>query len=275
MSFAQEIKKELLNQEFSHQQAQAFITGLITASGQRDGSAFVVKFNRPEIAENVKTMLAQMTITYYVSQEHKNHIIFPNFSEITKINLPGFFFAGVFLGGGSISDPLSPSYHLEIRFFLHQKARQVQSFLNQYAFNFTLIQRRSNHILYLKKAEQISDFLKAIQAFKALMTFEDARINRDFKNQLNRYSNLDTYNQNKLAKASVNFQYQYDFIKKHKLTSNFRLEELNFFEVKLKNPYSSLAELTKIYQRKTKIKKTRSGLSHYLIKLRKVYNRYH
>jgi len=63
---------------------------------------------------------------------------------------------------------------------------------------------------------------------------------------------------------------QYNKAKENGLLPNFREEELEFFKLKLENPYSSLAELTKLYEEKTKIKKTRAGLSHYLIKLRKV-----
>lgn len=274
MSFAQKVKQEILNQEFSLPQAHAFISGLITASGQRDGSSYIVRFNKKVIANSVKDMIKQMDLKYSIDNKNKNWIIFHNFSLLKEIKMPGIFFAGIFLGGGSIADPESPSYHLEIQFYSHQAARQVQLFLNKYAFKFSLIQRRTNHVLYLKKADQIADFLKAIQAFQSLMYFEDMRINRDFHNQLNRYSNLDAYNQQKLVKANLQFKKKYQFIKENNLTSDFREVELAFFEIKLKNPYSSLAELSKLYFQKTKIKKTRAGLNHYLIKLRKIYENF-
>ena len=271
MSFALEIKREILEQEFSLEQAQAFVSGLISASGQRDGSSYILKMNNNDISNFIRDLIEQMSIKHRISKENKNWIIFDNFEIQEEIRMPSQYFAGIFVAGGSISDQTSTNYHLEMQFYSHLIAKRVQTFLNKYEFDFSLIQRRKNWVLYIKKSEQISDFLRAIQAVNALMTFEDERINRDFKNQLNRYSNLDSYNQNKLAKATKKFLDKYKFIKDNGLTHLFREQELIFFELKKNNPYSSLEELTKFYKKKTGIDKTRAGLSHYLIKLRTIY----
>ena len=270
MSFAQEIKNEVLHQEFNQEQALAFFAGIISAAGQRKGSKIFIKLNRSDISSIVRDLLKQINIKNITSQENKNWIIVKDDFKINQIKQPGYYFAGVFVGGGSISDPTSPSYHLEIQLYSSTEANKIKNFLNKYNFEFTLIQRRKLWVLYLKKSDQISDFLKAIQAFNSLLLFEDARIERDFKNQLNRYSNLDTYNQKKLANSSDLFLKQYTKIKDLKLIYKFRKEEIDFFELKIKNPYSSLSELVTLYKKKTGIIKTRSGLSHYLIKLRKV-----
>lgn len=269
-SFAAEIKKELLTQELATEQAHAFVQGLVSSSGQRDGIKTIIKLNNDEISTSIRDMLEQLKVKYTFSQENRNWIVLTDFDLYEKIEMPGNYFAGIFVGGGSISDPSSTSYHLELQFYSHQLATKVQIFLNKYKFNFSLIQRRKNWVLYIKKSEQIADFLRAIQAYKSLLSFEDERINRDFQNQLNRYSNLDIYNQNKLAKASQKFQDQFQYIIDHNLTSHFRDIELVFYELKRKNPYSSLEDLTKLFFEKTSVNKTRAGLSHYLIKLRKI-----
>ena len=271
MSFAQAIKNEVLHQEFNEEQALAFFGGIISSAGQRRGSKILIKLNKSNISSVVRDLLKQMNIKNIATKENKNWIIVNNDLRIGDIKQPGYYFAGVFVGGGSISDPSSTSYHLEIQFYSSSEANKIKNFLNKYNFDFTLIQRRKLWVLYLKKSDQISDFLKAIQAFNSLLLFEDARIERDFKNQLNRYSNLDTYNQKKLAQSNDAFVKKYQKIKDLKLLKYFRQEEIDFFEIKLKNPYSSLSELVNLYKKNTGVIKTKSGLNHYLIKLRKVF----
>lgn len=270
MSFALDIKNEILQHEYSAEQAEAFVAGLIAASGQRQGSSYIVKMNNIEVSELIRDLINQMDIKHSISKENRNWIVFENYQPHEEIKMPSQYFAGIFVSGGSISDKTSTNYHLEMQFYSHMIAKKVQIFLNKYNFDFHLIQRRKNWVLYIKKSEQISDYLRAIEAFNSLMAFEDERINRDYKNHLNRYSNLDTYNQSKLAKSSKKFQDQYKWIKENGWIGEFREEEIIFFDLKVKNPYSSLEELTHSYFRKTGIRKTRAGLSHYLIKMRKI-----
>ena len=270
MSFAHEIKQEVLSQEFAVEQAHAFVSGLIGASGIRDGSRIVVKINDSEISKILQDLIKQLEIEYDFSPENKNWIIVKNYNPTSDIKQPSYYFAGAFVGGGSISDSQSTSYHLEIQLYSHLEAQKIQNFLNKYSFEFSLIQRRKLFVLYIKKSEQIADFLRAIQAFNSLLTFEDARISRDFHNQLNRYSNLDAYNQNKLAKSSAKFMELYKVVKSKKLFNHFNERELWFFELKAHNRYSSLEELTLMYEKKYGIKKTRAGFNHWIIKLKKV-----
>ena len=270
MSFALNIKKEVLSQEFTETQAKAFIFGLISSSSERVGSKLIIKINNQEIAYIIRDMMNQLNMFFESSKENKNWIVIKKYEYLLEIKQPSYFFAGTFVGGGSISDSQSNSYHLEIQFYSHAESEKIKFFLNKYSFKFCSIQRRKLFILYLKKSDQISDFLRAIQSFKALLIFEDARISRDFHNQLNRYSNLDTYNQKKLAKSSSEFLVLYEKIIKENKCYKFREPELLFFELKKKNSYSSLNELTKKMFKKHNIKKTRAGLNHWLIKLRKI-----
>ena len=272
MSFALSIKKEVLSQEFAVKQAEAFVSGLIASSSERVGSKTYVKINNSDISKIIRDLMNQLKINFESAPTNKNWIVLKSYNPLIDISQPSYFFAGTFVGGGSISDTESNSYHLEIQFYSHGEAERIKNFLNKYSFQFTLIQRRKLFVLYIKKSEQISDFLRAIQAFNSLMEFENARISRDFHNQLNRYSNLDSYNQNKLAIASSRFIEEYKYIKSKGLVSLFREPEIIFFELKVENQFSSLNELTKLLKEKHGITKTRAGLNHWLIKLRKIYN---
>ena len=269
MSFALQIKSEILSQNLKKQEALAFLEGVLTTY-EKHNKYWHIKFKNKNLMTKFQTILQRSQTSYFFEKDDKETIYFQHENKLIDIESPGYFIAGVFLGGGSISDPSSNYYHLELQFFSHFQAERIKHFLNKYDFNFSLIQRRKLWVLYIKKAEQLSDFLKAIQAFNSLLYFEDFRIQRDFKNQLNRYSNLDSYNQKKLAKSSSSFKENYAFIKKHKLLTSFSNKELAFFEIKNNNPYSSLNELVKLFNKKTNNKTTKSGLNHYLIKLRKV-----
>ena len=270
MSFALEIKEEVLSQEFAVEQANAFISGLIATSSERRGSRLFIKLNNQEISNTIIHMMEQLKLKVSSSPENKNWIVLSDYKVMTEIKLPSYYFAGAFVGGGSISDTESNSYHLELQLYSHAEAERLQTFLNKHSFKFTLIQRRKMFVLYIKKSEQISDFLRATQAFNSLMRFEDSRIQRDFHNQLNRYSNLDTYNQQKLAKATIEFMDLYNTVKENGLISQFRRPEIEFFDLKVENQYSSLEELSILYEERTGNKKTRAGLNHWIRKLRQV-----
>ncbi len=271
MSFSFDVKAEILQQEFNVNQAKALINGIVSASGDIDEGKVTIKLNNQEVSLEVREILNLLKVANSTNQQNKNWIVIKKKDvEIDfKIKQPGYYFAGVFIGGGSISDPNTTSYHLEMQFYYRTEAIKVMDFLSKYEFKFTMLQRRKKWVIYLKKSEMISDFLKAIQATKSLIIFEDVRIRRDFYNHLNRYSNLDLHNQEKLSKASVYHLENYKFIVENKLQNRFNKQELSFFELKKKHPFSSLSELVILLEKKG-IKKTRSGLNHWLIKLRKV-----
>ncbi|MCK5867059.1 MAG: DNA-binding protein WhiA [Mycoplasmataceae bacterium] len=269
MSFALEIKKEVLSHEFSEKEALDFVSGLISSSSELVFGKKVIKVNNSDISSALKDLLKQLSIKYNERKENKNWIQIDFISE-KNIKYYSSYFSGAFVGGGSISDSESPSYHLEIQFFSHEQAIRNMKFLNKYEFKFSFIQRRKMFVIYLKKSEQIFEFLRAITAHNSMLKFEDARINRDFYNQLNRLSNLDLYNQKKLATASNDFQRDFAYIIEHNLLKLFKEKEILFFKMKKKNDLSSLQELVILFNKKTGMKKTRAGLHHWIIKLRKI-----
>jgi len=72
MSFAQRIKNEVLKQELNEVQASAFIGGIISTAGTRDGSKIIVKLNNNEMSETIRDLLNQMEIEHTTTKENKN-----------------------------------------------------------------------------------------------------------------------------------------------------------------------------------------------------------
>lgn len=275
-SFALQVKQEILSAEYSYQDALEIVSGIISTDLPHDKNLaqnYVIKINNTELANLIRDMLNQMQIKYSSDKTNHNYIslpFFPYINDVKNIKTLSWYFAGTFVGGGSISKLKASSYHLELQFVSRFRAIELQNILNKLNFNFHLIQRRKLWVLYLKKSDQISDFLKTIQTVKALMNFEDERINRDYKNHLNRYSNLDTYNLQKMAKSHLQFERTFRKIESKKLLHLFSKKELNFYRLKLKNRYTTLNELAVLYFSNYHVKISKSGLNHYLIKLKRI-----
>lgn len=260
MNFTLEIKKEIVFKEMNLKQIEAFINGILF-SHQTDKKIIKIKLLNKEILDRVLYLIKKINYPYkldkntiYIEKEEINFIIPKNVS---------YYFAGIFLSSGSISNLQSSSYHLEIWFKKEENCNQILDFAKKH-IQFSKIKNKNNFILYLKKNEAISDFLQIIEAQKSYFNFIDSVIERDFKNQITRIFNLDVHNQNRLVDSNILFKENYQYILDNNLTNKFTQSQLNFYEYKKKNEFLSLSQLSE------KLKKTKSCLNHWLIKLRNV-----
>lgn len=112
------------------------------------------------------------------------------------------YLRGAFLASGSINNPLSSSYHLEIATDNEQYSVQIRDLLNSFRLNAKSIKRKRGYIAYIKESEKIADFLKVAGAINALFVYEDERIKRDFVNSITRVMNMEIANQNKTLGAA-------------------------------------------------------------------------
>ena len=99
------------------------------------------------------------------------------------------FLKGVFLSSGSINDPKRNVYHLEFLVKEETMAKLINKLLHYLKFDSKIIKREHEYMVYIKKSEQISDFIKYLNAINALFYFEDIRIYKDHKNMVNRLNN--------------------------------------------------------------------------------------
>ncbi|MGE5417540.1 MAG: DNA-binding protein WhiA [Acidobacteriota bacterium] len=112
------------------------------------------------------------------------------------------FLRGVFLARGSVSKPES-AYHLEILFPNEEMARAAKKLGRSKGIRFHRTERKHSFVLYLKESEQIVDYLRLIGASYALLEFENVRIFKSMKNQVNRIVNCETANLEKTLDASM------------------------------------------------------------------------
>lgn len=179
------------------------------------------------------------------------------------------YLRGAFIARGSINNPETSSYHLEIFNLDQDHNHELCHVFNMYELNARELQRRNGYIIYMKEAEKITEFLRIIGANNALFKFEDARILRDMRNSVNRIVNCETANMNKTISASVR---QVESIKYIKETTGLevlsdRLREIA--ETRLKYPEVTLKELGELLPSG---KLSKSGVNHRLKRIEDLAN---
>ena len=112
------------------------------------------------------------------------------------------YLAGAFLAGGSVNAPTTSNYHLEISTSDQELAEFLCRLMNRFYLPAKIIQRRAQHVVYLKASDKIADFLRMCKADEALLEFEDTRIQRDFYNSLTRLDNCELANEMKSISAA-------------------------------------------------------------------------
>lgn len=224
-------------------------------------------------------------INYILEIKHKNHEILNDLSIIDKdgnyLNVPKTYIVndeeliraylrGLFISTGSINDPKTSRYHLE--FIINDKdyANYISKLLNDFNLNSKVIKREKNYMVYIKEAEKISDYLRIIKAYNAVMYFEDIRIYRDHKNMTNRLNNCEQANMDKIFLTSSRQIKDIEKLKEYDIIDLLDDKIKEVIEYRLKYPEVSLQELSDIITSSTGNKITKSGLNHRFRKIREI-----
>jgi cell division protein WhiA len=251
MSFASETKKELTNIEVKDCCANAELSALIRMNGSLSFSnqqlVVNVQTENAAIARRIYTLIKKgydTPVELLVRKKmrlKKNNVYIVRIKEDSKMILEdlkilgeGFTFIhnisedlikkkcckrsylrGAFLAGGSVNNPETSSYHLEIFSLYAEHNEALSEVMNSFGLNSKTLERKKGFITYLKEAEKITEFLNVIGAHNALMRFEDVRIVRDMRNSVNRLVNCETANLNKTIGAALRQVENIKFIEKH------------------------------------------------------------
>lgn len=176
------------------------------------------------------------------------------------------YMRGAFLAGGSVNNPETSSYHFEISTLDEELANDLKDLLNVFNLNARVLERKKGYITYIKEAEKISDFLRVIEAYNAVLNFEDVRIVRDIRNSENRLNNCEIANETKTIAAAqrqienielIDFVYGIDSLPE-------RLQHVA--KLRLEFPEENLSYLSDISNERG-LKLTKSGINHRMRKL--------
>ena len=239
MSFASETKKELTNLEVKSCCAQAELSALIRMNGSLSFSnrklTLDIQTENAAIARRIYTLIKKSydaAVELLVRKKmrlKKNNvyivrlvdkarsiledlkILNEDFSFVRRISddlikkkcCKRSYLRGAFLAGGSINNPETSSYHVEIFSLYKEHNDSLCELMNIFHLNWKTLERKKGFITYLKEAEKITEFLSVIGAHNALLRFEDVRIVRDMRNSVNRLVNCETANLNKTIGAAI------------------------------------------------------------------------
>lgn len=183
------------------------------------------------------------------------------------------YLRGVFLSCGSINDPKTSRYHMELLIYSPEEAIFVQKLLNLFELNAKILNRDKGYMIYIKEADKISDYLKILGAVKAVLYFEDVRAYKVQKNKANRLNNCEQANMDKVFATAADQLAQIEIIENTGSIDLLDERTQVALEFRKKYPESSLKELSEIITVETGKSLTKSGLAHRLRKIKELAER--
>ncbi|MDR1522281.1 MAG: DNA-binding protein WhiA [Streptococcaceae bacterium] len=302
MSFASEVKKELTTLIVHKEHAKAELSALIRMNGSflLQDHQFVLKIQTENVSI-LRRLFSLLKKTYNVYSEvlvHKRLNLKKNNVYIVHLKqggskilrdlaiLDGMMFTtnvsgdikrnakktksylrGAFLAGGSINNPKTSRYHLEIHSTYEDHNQDICEMMNYYGLNASILERKNGYITYLKSSEKIIDFLTLIGTVNARFKFEDVLIMRDFHNSVNRLQNAELANLNKIVDAAYHHIENIKLIESVQGLKSLPAKLIELAKMRLKYPDVSLKELGEILPSGPLSK---SGINHRMRKLNKL-----
>lgn len=302
ISFSRIVKEEIVFNDFDMECEKAILCAMIkivgTLSLSQSGLSLTLRTENAKIASKLHKLLKdlyQPHIEFRVSRKmklKKNNVYMLMVSKAREIledlhlmegiglqSIPDplllrtddqkrAYLAGVFLACGSVNNPDTSNYHLEMSVNEEDYALFIEELMNRYELNAKMIKRRNKYVVYLKSAEKIGDFLRAIGASQSVMDFEMTRIDRSMANTVNRWNNCDIANEMKAMSASTaqieDIAYVIDKAGIEILDDKTRIVAL----LRLENPELTLNELAGAYLEQTGQTISKSGLHHRFKKIK-------
>jgi len=296
MSFASEVKDELAlkNCEYPKDELSALFktAGNITISNGKMSINF--KSENAKIAQKVfkrihslydikpvtsiyRNMKFKKNNVYCLSIQEKVNTILEDLDLLELHNMKNIirsdkriksFLSGCFMGSGSVNDPNKTNYHLELAFVDEVFAKEVLRLIEKINLSPKMIKRRNQYVVYMKKAQEIGDFLAGIGAINNYLSFEDVRMTRDFYNSDNRVNNCDIANSVRTNVAALQQLEDIKTIDKYLGLGKLESDLYILATLRLENPEDSLRELAEKFNEKTEKNITKSGVNHLFIKIK-------
>lgn len=302
MSFTVKIKEEISNIKSTKSEIIAELSGYIRNNGIfQDNKVTLNTENKflvdrisnfiqvitdinpqVEIIENLnfsKKELYQITIENNLDKMLKELAIYNEKNEYLTV-VPTYivganeeiraYLRGVFFASGSINDPKTSRYHLEILVTEPEEAVFVQKLLNIFDLNAKILNREKGYMIYIKEAEKISDFIKILGANNAVMYYENVRIYRDQKNKTNRLNNMEQANIDRVFETANEQLRQIKIIEDN--NGMDLLDDRTKLAVRYRKEYpeTSLKELAEIITLETGKSLSKSGINHRFRKVREL-----
>jgi len=299
MSFSTDIKNEVTRLDSTREELISELSAIVRNSALIDNSIVITIENNSvarrifKLFKNVYDITPIITVrkkyfnnglSYILEIKSKNSQILDDLSIVSNgkyLSVPNeyiysdddlvrAYLRGVFLSSGSINDPKTSKYHLELLVDSLEYANFISKLLNDNSLNSRVISREKKYMVYIKEAEKISDFLRIIKAYNAVMYYEDIRIYRDHKNMTNRLNNCEQANMDKIFFTASNQIRDIEKLKEYDMMDLIDEKLKVVIEYRVKYPELSLAELSDVISEETGNVISKSGLNHRFRKIREI-----
>lgn len=296
-SFAMEAKEEIASHDFPLEQARALLSGFAKTCGSLRLEAGEEFLDLSSETLEVAKLLHKVARERYnreprfsysrfsgKSKRVRYHVLVPDAWKVLddlkvdlfsgKINpdiakdgeLAACYLSGCFLASGSVNDPVSSNYHLEIVSSSPSYAKWISHLINKildHHFTSKVAARRKQWIVYLKRSDQISEFLVLIGATDACLKFESVRIDRDEANIDNRLINLDAANMSKTLQTGQKQIRRIRFLLDKEGWSAFPSPKMAaLVQLRLDHPEASMGELAELLSEELSATVTKSNINH-------------
>lgn len=168
-----------------------------------------------------------------------------NRANVWSDELASAFLRGVFLGCGSVSDPMK-GYHAEFcvpHKNLSLDLCKILSEITECELLPKTVVRSGSYVVYFKGSEQICDLLTYIGATISAMNIMGTKAVKQVRNNVNRRINGEVANIGKTASASARQLEAIEYIKRTKGLESLPEDLREIAYLRLKNPEMSLRDL--------------------------------
>lgn len=304
MSFSVKVKSEILRLQSERTEKISLLSSYIRNNAVITENSILINTENMEISKYIFELFKELynifpiitvrksfnfkkSMSYLLRVDSHLNLILKDLSLINEdgyfINIPReyiytededkmSYLRGVFLATGSINDPKTSRYHLEFLIDDYDYSLFVCELLDYFNLNSKLIERNNGFMIYIKEAEKISDFLRIMKAYNAVLYFEDIKAYREHKNLVNRLNNCEQANVEKTINSALNQVSDIELIE-NKIGIDALDEKLQTVCVyRKKYKEASLSELSNIISMETNTKVTKSGLNHRMRKIKEIAN---
>lgn len=222
-----------------------------------------------EISKGVKEMLK----TLRVYDDINGFKTLPSKEYLKDVDNKRAYLAGCFLASGSVNSPKTSNYHLEVAVNSEDHALYIIKLLKNFDIEAKSLTRRNQIIVYLKKSEQIADFLRVIGSNQGLLKFENVRIQRDQINSMNRVTNCDLANLDKTVSNGLEQQKKIRLLEEKIGINNLDTKYIEIARIRLEHPEYSLNDIADELREEHHINITKSGVYHRLEKIMEIVDK--
>ena len=174
------------------------------------------------------------------------------------------YLRGAFLAAGSIRDPESGRYQLEIVSVYMDHAEDLAKVMQDFLLPAKTLERKKGAVTYLQRAEDILDFLILIGAMQSHHHMEEVKLLRETRNDLNRATNAEMANIERTVNASMKIIDAIAKIDEEVGLTSLPLDLQEIAYLRIQHPDDSISRLGE------RLKKplSKSGVNHRLRKIK-------